>query len=110
MPTKIGRLLETAFFFTSTRKAGRFRFRRSAGALLAVQLAACAGTPPDDPPPPFGAEAVAGWRTVDLSHAYGGDTPGETGDLHFPSAHLSGPPPSRIQAILRDHPTNAKKL
>ena len=51
------------------------RWGHVAGALLAVQLGACAGAPPDDAPaPPPGPEAVAGWRVVDLSHAYGGDT------------------------------------
>ncbi len=50
------------------------RWGQAAGALLAVQLAACAGAPTDDPPPPPGPEAVAGWRMVDLSHAYGRDT------------------------------------
>ena len=56
-------------------KATRFQLRHFGAALLAVQLAACAGAPPDDAPvPPPGPEAVAGWRMVDLSHAYGGDT------------------------------------
>ncbi len=48
------------------------------GAVLAVQLAACTDAPSDDPPPPLppppGPKAVAGWRTVDLSHAYASDT------------------------------------
>ena len=56
-------------------KATRFQLRHFGAALLAVQLAACAVAPPDDAPaPPPGPEAVAGWRVVDLSHAYGGDT------------------------------------
>ena len=56
-------------------EATRFRLRHFGAALLAAQLAACAGAPPDDPAaPPPGPEAVAGWRMVDLSHAYGGDT------------------------------------
>jgi len=46
----------------------------SAGLVLAVQLAACGSSPPDDTPQPPGPEAVAGWRMVDLTHAYGGDT------------------------------------
>ena len=48
------------------------------GAVLAVQLAACTDAPSDDQPPPLppppGPKAVAGWRTVDLSHAYASDT------------------------------------
>ena len=56
-------------------EATLFRLRHFGAALLAAQLAACAGAPPDDPAaPPPGPEAVAGWRMVDLSHAYGGDT------------------------------------
>ena len=56
-------------------EATRFRLRHFGAALLAVQLAACAGAPPDDAPaPPPGPEAVAGLRMADLSHAYGGDT------------------------------------
>ena len=48
-------------------------------AALAVLLVACgdarpAGAPPDEPMPPSGPEAVAGWRMVDLSHAYANDT------------------------------------
>ena len=50
------------------------RFGYAAGAVLAALLAACGGAPPDDPPAPPGPEAVARWRMVDLSHAYGGDT------------------------------------
>ena len=46
------------------------------GAVLAAQLSGCAAAPPDEqpPPPPAGPEAIAGWRMVDLSHAYAGDT------------------------------------
>ena len=54
-------------------KAARTGFPPVA-AVLALQLAACGGSAPADEPPPPGAEAVAGWRMVDLSHAYGGDT------------------------------------
>ena len=48
-------------------------------AVLVAQLSACGGAPPagsrpDERIPPPGPEAVAGWRMVDLSHAYGGDT------------------------------------
>ena len=45
-------------------------------AVVAVQLSGCAAATPDEqpPPPPAGPEDVAGWRMVDLSHAYGGDT------------------------------------
>ena len=46
----------------------------AAGLALAVQLAACGSAPPDETPQPPEAEAVAGWRMVDLTHAYGGDT------------------------------------
>ena len=46
----------------------------SAGLVLAVQLAACGSSPPDDTAEPPGPEAVAGWRMVDLTHAYGGNT------------------------------------
>ena len=45
-----------------------------AAAVLALHLAACGGNAPADETPPPGAEAVAGWRMVDLSHAYGRDT------------------------------------
>ena len=54
-------------------KAARTGFPPAAGAVLALQLAACGSAPADEPLPP-GPETVAGWRTVDLSHAYGGDT------------------------------------
>ena len=54
--------------------ATRLRFALVGSAALTVQLAGCAGAPPDDSPIPFGPEAVAGWQMVDLSHAYGGST------------------------------------
>ena len=41
-------------------------------ALLVV--AACAGPPPEEPATPITPDAVANWRTIDLSHAYGADT------------------------------------
>ena len=41
---------------------------------LAVQLGACESAPPEDTPQPLEAESVAGWRLVDLTHTYGGDT------------------------------------
>ncbi|MCY3777891.1 MAG: cyclase family protein [Candidatus Aminicenantes bacterium] len=41
---------------------------------LAVQLAACGSVPSDEVPDRPAPESVAGWRMVDLSHAYGGDT------------------------------------
>ena len=46
------------------------------GAVVAAQLSGCAAAPTDEepPPPPPGPETVAGWRMVDLSHAYAGDT------------------------------------
>ena len=37
-------------------------------------VAACAATPPEEAAEPVGVEAVAGWRMIDLSHAYGGNT------------------------------------
>ena len=45
-------------------------------AVVAVQLSGCAAATPDEQPPPpsAGPEEIAGWRMVDLSHAYGGDT------------------------------------
>ena len=52
----------------------RLRFALVGSAALTVQLAGCAGAPPDDSPIPQGPEAVAGWQMVDLSHAYGGST------------------------------------
>ena len=52
----------------------RLRFALVGCAALTVQLAGCAGAPPDDSAMPPGPEAVAGWRMVDLSHAYGGST------------------------------------
>ena len=55
-------------------QAPRCTLSLSVGLALAVQLAACGGAPPDETPQPLAAEALAGWRMVDLSHAYGGDT------------------------------------
>ena len=55
-------------------QAGRHTISLAAGLALAVQLAACRGAPPDDTQQPLAVEAVAGWRMVDLTHAYGGDT------------------------------------
>ncbi|MCY4077618.1 MAG: cyclase family protein [Acidobacteria bacterium] len=45
-------------------------------AVVAAQLSGCAAAPTDEEPPPAppGPETVAGWRMVDLSHAYAGDT------------------------------------
>ncbi len=37
-------------------------------------VAACAVPPPEEAAEPVGVEAVAGWRMIDLSHAYGGNT------------------------------------
>ena len=37
-------------------------------------VAACAAQPPEEAAEPVGVEAVAGWRMIDLSHAYGGNT------------------------------------
>ena len=51
-----------------------FRFAVVWGVALTAQLAACAGASPDEPPVVPGPEAVAGWRMVDLSHAYGAST------------------------------------
>ena len=55
-------------------QAPRCTLSLSVGLALAVQLAACGGAPPDETPQPPAPEALAGWRMVDLSHAYGGDT------------------------------------
>ena len=55
-------------------EARAHRFSLVGTVALAIQLAACAGAPPDEPSPPPGPEAVAGWRMVDLSHAYGDST------------------------------------
>ena len=55
-------------------QAPRCTLPLSAGLALAVQLAACGSSPPEDTAQPPGPEAVAGWRMVDLTHAYGGDT------------------------------------
>ena len=52
-------------------RATRYGFSLAAGAVL---LVSCADAPSDEPPVPIGAETVAGWRMVDLSHAYAGDT------------------------------------
>lgn len=54
-----------------------------AAAVLALHLAACGGNAPADETPPPGAEAVAGWRMVDLSHAYGRDTVWPTDTVGF---------------------------
>lgn len=55
-------------------RTARYGFPPAAGAALAAQLAACGGVVPAGGTPPPDAEAVAGWRAVDLSHAYGADT------------------------------------
>ncbi len=55
-------------------QATKRRLSLAAGLVLAVQLAACVGAPPGETPQPPAPEAVAGWRMVDLSHAYGGGT------------------------------------
>ena len=44
------------------------------GLLYSLLFAACAATPPEEAAEPVGVEAVAGWRMIDLSHAYGGNT------------------------------------
>lgn len=48
----------------------------AAAALSGAVLAAACGAPAEEAPAPLptGPEAVAGWRMVDLSHAYGEDT------------------------------------
>ena len=55
-------------------EARAHRFSLVGTVALAIQFAACAGAPPDEPSPSPGAEVVADWRMVDLSHAYGGGT------------------------------------
>ena len=45
-----------------------------AGLAFSVQLGSCGTAPSDRTPQPPEPEAVAGWRMVDLTHAYGGDT------------------------------------
>lgn len=55
-------------------RATRYGFSLAAGTALAVLLVSCADAPADEPPLPTGAETVAGWWMVDLSHAYGSDT------------------------------------
>jgi kynurenine formamidase len=55
-------------------RATRYGFSLAAGAGLAVLLVSCADAPSDEPTLPTGAETVAGWRMIDLSHAYGGGT------------------------------------
>ena len=52
-------------------------FPFAGSAILAVTLVACGGAAPAEEPPapaPLGPQAVAGWRMIDLSHAYGGNT------------------------------------
>ena len=46
----------------------------AAGLALAFHLASCGNSASDDSPQPPAPESVAGWRMVDLTHAYGGDT------------------------------------
>ena len=53
------------------------RLSLAVGTVLAALLVACGGAPPpEEPPPPAPPEpeSVAGWRMIDLSHAYGGNT------------------------------------
>lgn len=46
----------------------------AAGLAFSVQLGSCGTAPSDQTRQPPEPEAVAGWRMVDLTHAYGGDT------------------------------------
>ena len=55
-------------------RAARYGFTLTGGASLAALLVSCSEPPPGEPPLPTAAETVAGWRMVDLSHAYGGST------------------------------------
>ena len=55
-------------------RATRCGFSLTGGAALAVLLVSCSDAPSGEPPLPTGAETVAGWRMVDLSHAYASDT------------------------------------
>ena len=57
----------------------RYALTFAGSAVLVALLTACggappAGAPPDEPMPSSGPEALAGWRLVDLSHPYAGDT------------------------------------
>ena len=55
-------------------RATGYGLSQAAGAALAALLVSCADAPSDEPTLPTGAETVAGWGMIDLSHAYGGDT------------------------------------
>lgn len=64
----------TGFGFTFPGKAS-IAVLLVSNAVVAAQLSGCAAAAPDEqPPPPPGPAEVAGWRMVDLSHAYAGDT------------------------------------
>ena len=54
--------------------ASRHMVSLAVGLALAVLIAACGGAQSENTPQPHGPEVVAGWRMVDLSHGYGGDT------------------------------------
>ena len=43
-------------------------------AVLALLVAACTAPPPEEPAAPTTPDAVANWRTIDLSHAYSDNT------------------------------------
>ncbi len=55
-------------------RATRCGFSLTGGAALAVLLVSCSDAPSGEPPLPTEAELVAGWRMIDLSHAYASDT------------------------------------
>ena len=65
----------TRFGFTFPGKAS-IAVLIVSSAVVAAQLSGCAAAAPDEQPPPApaGPAEVAGWRMVDLSHAYAGDT------------------------------------
>ena len=82
-----------------------FRFAVVWGVALTAQLAACAGASPDEPPIPPGPEAVAGWRMVDLSHAYGASTlywPTDTTGFQLDTLHFPGIGAAAARLLVED--------
>ena len=82
-----------------------FRFAVVWGVALTAQLAACAGASPDEPPVVPGPEAVAGWRMVDLSHAYGDSTlywPTDTTGFQLDNLHFPGIGAAAARLLVED--------